>query len=108
MHARVQDIYDRLDELDPSTFETDASKLLHGLGFDRKMMAKGTKDMSGAILVPAVAGPRPPCCTASKKRLGAMLAVMVPTAMRDGWLQCTETSTTCIWMLRLHAQMPLP
>ncbi len=43
-----QDIYERLDELDPSTFETDAAKLLHGLGFDRKMMAKGTKDMSGA------------------------------------------------------------
>lgn len=43
----LQDIYDRLDELDPSTFETDAAKLLHGLGFDRKMMAKATKDMSG-------------------------------------------------------------
>jgi ATP-binding cassette subfamily F protein 2 len=44
---RLQDIYDRLDELDPSTFEAEASKLLHGLGFDEKMMAKGTKDMSG-------------------------------------------------------------
>ncbi len=45
-----QDIYDRLDELDPTTFEAEASKLLHGLGFDEKMMAKGTKDMSGALL----------------------------------------------------------
>jgi ATPase subunit of ABC transporter with duplicated ATPase domains len=46
--ALLQDIYERLDELDPSTFEANASKLLHGLGFDEKMMAKGTKDMSGA------------------------------------------------------------
>ena len=45
-----QDIYERLDELDPSTFEAEASKLLHGLGFDEKMMAKGTKDMSGQWL----------------------------------------------------------
>lgn len=44
---RLMDIYERLDELDPSTFEANASKLLHGLGFDEKMMAKGTKDMSG-------------------------------------------------------------
>ena len=45
---RLQAIYDRLDELDPTTFESDASKLLHGLGFEEKMMAKATKDMSGA------------------------------------------------------------
>ena len=44
---RLQAIYDRLDELDPTTFESDASKLLHGLGFEEKMMAKATKDMSG-------------------------------------------------------------
>ena len=75
----AQEIYERLEELDPSTFETTAAKLLHGLGcaasqtmshagqpvfhavasdqqseqgaqacsFDRKMMAKATKDMSG-------------------------------------------------------------
>ena len=44
---RLQGIYERLEELDPATFEADASKLLHGLGFDEKMMAKCTKDMSG-------------------------------------------------------------
>ena len=44
---RLQAIYDRLDELDPTTFEADAAKLLHGLGFEEKMMAKATKDMSG-------------------------------------------------------------
>ena len=49
---RLQAIYDRLDELDPTTFEADAAKLLHGLGFEEKMMAKATKDMSGAILFP--------------------------------------------------------
>lgn len=28
----AQEIYERLEELDPSTFETTAAKLLHGLG----------------------------------------------------------------------------
>lgn len=41
------DIYDRLDELDPSTFEKRAGELLSGLGFDKKGMEKMTKDMSG-------------------------------------------------------------
>ena len=59
---RLQAIYDRLDELDPTTFEADAAKLLHGLGFEEKMMAKATKDMSGATPLlngngPALAGP---------------------------------------------------
>lgn len=39
--------YEELEELDPSTFEAKASALLHGLGFDQAMMAKHTKDMSG-------------------------------------------------------------
>jgi hypothetical protein len=44
---RLHAIYDRLDELDESTFETRAAELLHGLGFQRHMMARKTKDMSG-------------------------------------------------------------
>ncbi|BDA49259.1 probable ATP-binding cassette sub-family F member 2 [Coccomyxa sp. Obi] len=44
---RLQEIYDRLEELDPTSFETDAIKLLTGLGFGPKMMGKATKDMSG-------------------------------------------------------------
>eukprot|EP00743_Colponemidia_sp_Colp-15_P002214 GILK01002400.1.p1 GENE.GILK01002400.1~~GILK01002400.1.p1 ORF type:complete len:636 (+),score=139.58 GILK01002400.1:76-1908(+) len=43
----LQEIYSRLDELDPSTFEVRAGTLLHGLGFDNVMIAKKTKDMSG-------------------------------------------------------------
>jgi hypothetical protein len=43
MSINLQEIYDRLEELDPSTFETDAIKLLTGLGFGPKMMAKPTK-----------------------------------------------------------------
>lgn len=52
----LQDLYDRLDELDPSTFETRASMILRGLGFQAAgaSLAKGgatvdkkTKDMSG-------------------------------------------------------------
>ena len=42
MHV-LQAIYERLEELDPTTFETDAIKLLTGLGFTQKMMAKCTK-----------------------------------------------------------------
>ena len=44
---RLMDIYDRMDELDPSTFEVRAAELLHGLGFSKVMMQRMTKDMSG-------------------------------------------------------------
>ena len=47
---RLEGIYERMEELDPAKFEVDAAKLLHGLGFDKAMMAKGTKDMSGGWL----------------------------------------------------------
>ncbi|KAL0950455.1 hypothetical protein HGRIS_010404 [Hohenbuehelia grisea] len=39
--------YEELEELDPSTFETKAASILHGLGFSQTMMKKPTKDMSG-------------------------------------------------------------
>ena len=43
----LQDIYNRLDGMDPSTFEVRAGKLLHGLGFSQDFMQKKTKDLSG-------------------------------------------------------------
>eukprot|EP01134_Creolimax_fragrantissima_P004403 CFRG4403T1 len=43
----LDDIYRRLDELDPSTFQKRAGELLFGLGFSHKMMLKETKDLSG-------------------------------------------------------------
>jgi len=43
----LQDIYERLDSLDPATFESRAGALLHSLGFNQIMMNKKTKDMSG-------------------------------------------------------------
>lgn len=51
----LQDLYDKLDELDPSTFETRASTILVGLGFKAtasdseggSTIHKQTKDMSG-------------------------------------------------------------
>ena len=45
-----QAIYERLEELDPSTFESDAIKLLTGLGFTQRMMAKATKVGGPALL----------------------------------------------------------
>jgi ATP-binding cassette, subfamily F, member 2 len=41
------DVYDRLEGMDPSTFETRASLILTGLGFNKKTIHKKTKDMSG-------------------------------------------------------------
>lgn len=43
----IEQIYERLDEMDPSTFESRAGELLHGLGFSQDMMHRATKDMSG-------------------------------------------------------------
>lgn len=43
----LQDIYERLDELDPATFESRASTILCGLGFNSTTIQKKTKDMSG-------------------------------------------------------------
>ncbi|MEW5316714.1 MAG: hypothetical protein WDW38_008066 [Sanguina aurantia] len=45
---RLQAIYERLDELDPTMFEASASKLLHGLGFTKMMMERQTKSTAGA------------------------------------------------------------
>jgi hypothetical protein len=46
----VQAIYERLEELDPSTFESDAIKLLTGLGFTQRMMGKATKVRRACLL----------------------------------------------------------
>jgi len=43
----LQGMYDRLEELDPNTFEAKASSILTGLGFTSEMMRKPAKDMSG-------------------------------------------------------------
>jgi len=40
-------IGEKLDHMDPETFEPRACELLHGLGFTKAMMNKFTKDMSG-------------------------------------------------------------
>lgn len=44
---RLEGIYERLEELDPTTFESRAASLLYGLGFTKVMMERKTKDMSG-------------------------------------------------------------
>nr|QIN90911.1 ATP-binding cassette subfamily F [Eucommia ulmoides] len=40
-------IYERLEAMDASTAEKRAAEILHGLGFDKKMQAKKTRDFSG-------------------------------------------------------------
>ena len=44
---RLEAIYDRLDEIDPTSFEPRAAELLHALGFSETMIHRATKDMSG-------------------------------------------------------------
>jgi ATP-binding cassette, subfamily F, member 2 len=43
----LQGLYDRLEEMDPNTFESKVSGILTGLGFDTEMLRRPTKDMSG-------------------------------------------------------------
>ncbi|XP_061359428.1 ABC transporter F family member 1 isoform X2 [Gastrolobium bilobum] len=40
-------IYERLEALDAATAEKRAAEILHGLGFDKQMQAKKTRDFSG-------------------------------------------------------------
>jgi ATP-binding cassette, subfamily F, member 2 len=44
---KLEELYERIDGMDPSTFHTRASLILTGLGFNKKTMDKKTKDMSG-------------------------------------------------------------
>ncbi|CAO2814331.1 unnamed protein product [Amaranthus hypochondriacus] len=44
---RLERIYERLEALDASTAEKRAAEILHGLGFNKMMQAKKTKDFSG-------------------------------------------------------------
>ncbi|KAG0171420.1 hypothetical protein DFQ28_004943 [Apophysomyces sp. BC1034] len=43
----LDDLYERIEAMDPSTFEARACSLLSGLGFSSKQMQKMTKDLSG-------------------------------------------------------------
>jgi ATP-binding cassette subfamily F protein 2 len=43
----IDDYAERIDELDPHTFESRAASILRGLGFTHKQMSKMTKDLSG-------------------------------------------------------------
>jgi len=44
---RLEALYERMEELDPAMFEARAAELLHGLGFEKHMQARKTKDLSG-------------------------------------------------------------
>ncbi|XP_065052590.1 ATP-binding cassette sub-family F member 2-like [Rhopilema esculentum] len=46
-HERLLEVYERLEELDSSSAEVTAARLLHGLGFTPSMQIKKTKDFSG-------------------------------------------------------------
>lgn len=44
---RVQQVYERLEEMDATTAEVRACSILSGLGFSKAMLAKKTKEFSG-------------------------------------------------------------
>ena len=44
---RLEAIYEKLEKMDPSTFQKRAGELLFGLGISQTMMQRKTKDMSG-------------------------------------------------------------
>ncbi len=44
---RVQQVYERLEEMDATTAEVRACSILSGLGFTKATMAKKTKEFSG-------------------------------------------------------------
>lgn len=44
---QLMDIYDRLDDMSADKAEAKAARILHGLGFDKKMQQKQAKDFSG-------------------------------------------------------------
>ncbi|KAI9292113.1 hypothetical protein K502DRAFT_325962 [Neoconidiobolus thromboides FSU 785] len=46
-NPEIDDLYERIEQMDPATFESRAATLLNGLGFGPEMMKKKTKDMSG-------------------------------------------------------------
>ncbi|KAG7825228.1 hypothetical protein KL909_001520 [Ogataea angusta] len=43
----LEPLYEKIDEMDPSTFEARAAVILTGLGFNAQTIKKKTKDMSG-------------------------------------------------------------
>ncbi|KAK9243657.1 P-loop containing nucleoside triphosphate hydrolase protein [Lipomyces tetrasporus] len=43
----LEELYERIESMDPSTFEARASLILRGLGFNNTTIKKMTKDMSG-------------------------------------------------------------
>lgn len=43
----LMELYERMEKMDPSTFQVRASLILTGLGFNKKTIQKKTKDMSG-------------------------------------------------------------
>ncbi|WIA13446.1 hypothetical protein OEZ86_006722 [Tetradesmus obliquus] len=47
VEARLADVYERLDALDSDTTEARAASILHGLGFDKEMQHKKTREFSG-------------------------------------------------------------
>lgn len=44
---QLMDIYDRLDDMSADKAEAKAARILHGLGFDKKMQQKQAKEFSG-------------------------------------------------------------
>lgn len=65
----LQGLYDRLEEMDPNTFESKVSGILTGLGFDSEMLRRPTKDMSGGWRM--------------RVSLGALIVLLITLTFQD-------------------------
>ena len=98
---RLEAIYEKLEKIDPSTFEKRAGELLFGLGFSQTMMARCTKDMSG--------GWRMRVALAQALFVGPMLLVLdEPTNHLDlgacVWLEDYLSTWSSILLMTSHSQ----
>ena len=98
---RLESIYEKLEKIDPSTFEKRAGELLFGLGFSQTMMARATKDMSG--------GWRMRVALAQALFVGPMLLVLdEPTNHLDlgacVWLEDYLSTWSSILLMTSHSQ----
>ena len=98
---RLEAIYEKLEKIDPSTFEKRAGELLFGLGFSQTMMARMTKDMSG--------GWRMRVALAQALFVGPMLLVLdEPTNHLDlgacVWLEDYLSTWSSILLMTSHSQ----
>ena len=79
---RLEAIYEKLEKMDPSTFDKRAGELLFGLGFSQTMMHRKTCDMSGGW----------------RMRVALARALFVRPMLRSSTSRPTTSTSACVWL----------